>query len=431
MRESTTSNKQRLGKYPLPQVLNTRNYDKLRVLVLNYCKEKSETTRFRALSTLNGTVMKVEDPGEIKLLMEVYKLLDSESMVPESVKQKAVTEEEQDAMKYIETSILSISTLRDRFDKDRLQKNNRTLKEIRKHTEDPVYELAQFITTISDVAYATFLIRFTDVADCTCLDNRALSVLLGEVKKRTSKPGSPDHLWMRTIRVLMLSRDFDRSFLSSGSEKIIRSLHLFDFMSCIRTAEYALSCTGFEDFNLFLALLDRLNDTIGDAPTGSIHRVYHAINMIGLYHFPLIKQLNQRYRLAFNAFSLEANITVLDCILSMPETYGSNILRVKASHFNKEIIKDEPLITRLMDMILQSYDTLPWNDHMKLRQARRLCWCLQQPEIMKLDSRKDLIHRVAQNMLMWLTFNGSNLLITQSLLEQIDSIVWKNRDLHA
>mmetsp|Transcript_25692 Transcript_25692/g.40045 ORF Transcript_25692/g.40045 Transcript_25692/m.40045 type:complete len:455 (-) Transcript_25692:134-1498(-) len=422
-RESTKFTKQGFDRSMLPQILISRPYDKLRVLVLSYCKDRSEAAKVRALSTLNSTIMKLQDPGEIKQLLDVYRLLNSESSIPESVKHKALADDEQESwMKYIETSILSITTLRDRFEREKSQRNMKTLTEIRKHTEDPVYELAQFITTVSDIAYATFLTRFTDVADSTCLDKRALSVLLSEVKKRTSRHEAPDHIWMRTIRVLLLSRDFDRLFLVDGIEKIKRSLHLFDFMSCIRTAEYVLSCTGFEDFTFFACILDRLHETIGDAPTATLPRLYQAINMMGIYHFPLIKQLNQRYRLAFNSFSLEANVSVLDCLLSVPDMHCSSVIHVEPNHYNKDILKDRPLIMRLLDTISLTYDTLPWNDSAKVRQAKRLIWCLQRPEVTSFESRKEILEKLSQNILLWCTFNRSSMLLTASLIEQIAKI---------
>ena len=426
---SATQIRTRVHRSALPQVLQYRHYDKLRLLVTSYLNDRSEATKFRALSALNSTVMKLQDPGEIKLLVEIYKLLQAETMIPESVKQKSISEEEHDAMTYIETSILSITTLRNRLEKERGNLSPKTLKELRKHSEDPMYELAQFISTISDIAYSTFLTRFTDVADSTCLDTRALSVLLKEIKRRTLKHETPDHLWMRTIRVLMLSRDFDKSFLVHGSDKIIKSLHNFDFTSCLRTIEYTLSCSGFEDRKLFVALLNRLDETIADAPTNCLHRVYQAINMMGIYHFKLIKQLNQRYRLAFNIFSLEANVMVLDCILAIPRHFTKNVIEVQENQFAKECLKDAPLITRLMDMILLSFETLPSTDSMKIRQATRLCWCLEQDEVLHVDTRKDIAYRLAQTTLLWLTTNRSNPLISQRVLEHIAKFSWKNKDL--
>eukprot|EP00759_Apiculatamorpha_spiralis_P014122 PhF_6_TR20833/c0_g1_i2/m.29994 len=259
---SSTNNINTITKLPI--VLSFPQYSTIRALVNQFVKDKSELARIRALSSLSSYATRVEDPTHAKGLLDVYHMLGADDMAPDELKAKIVTEENAEYM-LVDRAVAMLQSIHIRAEGGGAKGTPRLAKELSVRSEDALYELAQSVPSMTHVEFATFLGQFQECARCPLFDLRAMRVLLNEIKGKalTAECSCHRYILFRMLHLLDTVKDFDAELCSSVCPLLIDMLPEFTLLEVLKIAEYFAGCTGFEDEELFVALLDHMESVVG------------------------------------------------------------------------------------------------------------------------------------------------------------------------
>jgi len=334
----------------------------------------------------------------------------------------------------MEKSIENLSMLKAKTKVEKLGMTPKQSKEISIRSEDPLYELAQLIPNMDDLDYTSFVTQFVNVCDCSLWDNRAMSILMCELKKR-SLADLPTRALTETLRLLQVSREYDRCYLNTITPQLLKRLPEFPFICALALWEYAIACTGYENYELFCSILSRLKETLSLASTSHLHRVYSVIHVTGIRDDELLRQLNEKARVDFHLISVEGCVLILDALLSvayegevkMPQKIPPATEKTEkqpVSHTEAPVF-DIPLVTRLVDRISEHYSEASLN--VQLRHMLRLVWCLQQPPLIELPSRISLTLGIGRSLLHALLFKKEHRAASTTAINAVGALVWGAR----